>query len=99
MSKITPEEVKNLFALARLPLDEKILSERQNDLEEILGYVASLSKLDTSSAKEVHGGTDFLNALREDACVPAAPENRDAVVHSFPTNEADLNKVPSILGK
>jgi aspartyl/glutamyl-tRNA(Asn/Gln) amidotransferase C subunit len=99
MSKITPEEVKNLFALARLPMDEKVFAERSKDLEEILGYVASLSRLDTSSAKEVHGGTDFLNALREDVCVPSEQDIRDAVVRSFPTPEADMNKVPSILGK
>jgi Asp-tRNA(Asn)/Glu-tRNA(Gln) amidotransferase C subunit len=43
MSQITTEEIKKLFALARLPLDEKLIAMREKDLEEILGYVASLS--------------------------------------------------------
>ncbi len=99
MSQITIDEVRNLFALARLPLDESLIATRQKDLEEILGYVASLSRLDTSQAKEVHGGTDFLNAFRADEFKAAPPAVREAVVRSFPTSEADLNKVLSILGK
>jgi aspartyl/glutamyl-tRNA(Asn/Gln) amidotransferase C subunit len=99
MSQITIEEIKKLFALARLPLDEKLIASRQKDMEEILGYVASLSKLDTSSAKEVHGGADFLNAFRVDEMRPASKDERDSVVRSFPTSEADLNKVLGIMEK
>lgn len=99
MSQITTEEIKKLFALARLPLDEKLIASRQKDMEEILGYVASLSKLDTSAAKEVHGGADFLNAFRIDEMQPAAKAERDSVVRSFPTSEADLNKVLGIMEK
>jgi aspartyl/glutamyl-tRNA(Asn/Gln) amidotransferase C subunit len=99
MSQITTEEIKKLFALARLPLDEKLIAMRQKDMEEILGYVASLSKLDTSAAKEVHGGVDFLNAFRVDELKPASAEERAAVIKSFPRSEADLNKVLGIMGK
>ena len=99
MSQITTEEIKKLFALARLPLDENLIALRQKDMEEILGYVASLSKLDTSSAKEVHGGVDFLNAFRVDEVKTASKAERDAVVKSFPTSEADLNKVLGIMEK
>ncbi len=99
MSQITTEEIKKLFSLARLPLDEKLIAVRQKDMEEILGYVASLSKLDTSQAKEVHGGADFLNAFRADEMRPAPKDERDAVVRSFPTSEADLNKVLGIMEK
>ena len=99
MSQISAEEVKNLYALARLPLSDEMVSARQKDLEEILGYVASLGRLDTSSAKEVHGGTDFLNSFRKDESLPESAEIRANVIRSFPTSEADLNKVLSILGK
>ena len=99
MSQITTDEIKKLFALARLPLDEKLIAVRQKDMEEILGYVASLSKLDTSAAKEVHGGVDFLNAFRADEIKPASRGERDAIVRSFPTSEADLNRVLGIMEK
>ncbi len=99
MPDITPEEVKNLFALARLPYDETRAASALKDLEEILGYVSVLSRADVSGVQEVHGGTDFLNSFRADECVPAAAEVRSAVVKSFPRNEADLNRVPNILGK
>jgi aspartyl/glutamyl-tRNA(Asn/Gln) amidotransferase C subunit len=99
MDKITPVEIKSLFALARLPFDEKRVVSALKDMEEILGYVGILSRADASSIAEVHGGTDFLNALRADECVPADAKVRDGVVRSFPRNEADLNRVPPILGK
>jgi aspartyl/glutamyl-tRNA(Asn/Gln) amidotransferase C subunit len=99
MSQITAEEIKKLFALARLPLDEKLIAMRQKDMEEILGYVALLSKLDTSSAKEVHGGVDFLNAFRVDKVKPASSDERNGIIRSFPTSEADLNKVLGIMEK
>ncbi len=99
MAGITPQEVKNLFALARLPYDEKRAASTLKDPEEILGYVGILSRADVSSVAEVLGGTDFLNAFRADECVPADAEVRDAVAESFPRNEADLNRVPPILGK
>jgi len=99
MASITSQEVKNLFALARLPYDEARAASFSKDLEEILGYVDVLSGADVSFAAEVHGGTDFLNALRADECVPAESVIREAVVKSFPRNEAGLNRVPPILGK
>jgi aspartyl/glutamyl-tRNA(Asn/Gln) amidotransferase C subunit len=99
MPEITFEEIKNLFALARLPYEAERALAAQKDLSEILGYVANLSRADVSGVEEVHGGTDFLNAFRRDEAIPAAKEIRDATVRSFPRSEADLNKVPSILGK
>lgn len=99
MSQLSAEEVKNLFTLARLPFDEARVASAQKDMEEILGYVANLSRLDTSKVSEVHGGTDFTNAFRVDAVKPATAAERDAVIKSFPKSEADMNKVPSILGK
>ena len=99
MSQITVDEIKKLFALARLPLDENLIITRQKDMEEILGYVASLSKLDTTAAKEVHGGVDFLNAFRVDEAKPASIDERNGVIRSFPKSEADLNKVLGIMDK
>ena len=99
MSQITADEIKKLIALARLPLDENLLSARQKDMEEILGYVASLAKLNTASAKEVHGGVNFLNGFRPDEVKAASAAERDGVIRSFPKSEADLNKVLGIMGK
>jgi aspartyl-tRNA(Asn)/glutamyl-tRNA(Gln) amidotransferase subunit C len=99
MAKLSSEEIKNLFTLARLSFDEARVTSAQKDMEEILGYVANLSRLDTSAASEVHGGTDFTNAFRVDEVKPATSAERDAVIKSFPRSEAEMNKVPSILGK
>ncbi len=99
MSQLSVDEVKNLFTLARLPFDEARVASAQKDMEEILGYVANLSRLDTANVSEIHGGTDFTNAFRVDEVKPATAAERAAVIKSFPKSEADLNKVPSILGK
>ncbi len=99
MARITPEEIKGLFELSRLPFDEARVASAQKDMEDILGYVANLSRLDTTDAKEVHGGTDFLNAFRVDEEIAASLEVRMAVVNSFPRGEAGLNRVPPILAK
>jgi aspartyl/glutamyl-tRNA(Asn/Gln) amidotransferase C subunit len=99
MAKITPEEIKNLFALSRLPYDESKIASAQKDMEEILGYAGSLSRLDTSAAKEVHGGADVLNNFRKDALDAPDAAETEKIKSAFPRNEAGLNKVPTILGK
>jgi aspartyl/glutamyl-tRNA(Asn/Gln) amidotransferase C subunit len=99
MPRITPAEVKKLFELARLPYDAGKVEAYQKDLDEILGYVAKLSHLDTAQAGEVHGGVDFLNAWRPDQSAAAELETRDRLVKLFPRSEADLNKVPPILDR
>ena len=99
MSLISLAEVKKLFELERLPFDEKKAASYKKDLEEILGYVAKLSNLNTATAAEVHGGTDFVNAFRPDQNELTSKETRDRLVELFPRSDADLNKVPPILDR
>ena len=99
MSQITTDEIKKLFALARLPLDEKLIATRQKDMEEIIGLCCFALKTRYLVRKEVHGGVDFLNAFRIDMVRPASKDERDAIIGSFPTSEADLNKVLGIMEK
>ena len=82
-----------------MPYDEDKSESYKKDMEEILGYVASLARYDASSAPEIHGGADIMNAFRAYETKPASKDERDGVVRSFPTSEADLNKVLSIMGK
>ncbi len=96
---ITSEEIKKLFELARLPYDASKVGGYKKDMEEILGYVASLSRYDTRSAPEIHGGSENINGFRADEVKPASRDERDGVAGSFPSSEAGLNKVLSIMNK
>jgi aspartyl/glutamyl-tRNA(Asn/Gln) amidotransferase C subunit len=99
MSIISKNEVEKLYGLARLPLDGSELAETQKDLEEILGYVAKLSEIDLKAVAPVPGGTDMVNRLRADALDPSAEALTAALRESFPTEEAQMAKVPSVFGK
>ncbi len=99
MSKISQEEIIKLIGLAKLPLDTTALKSRENDMEEILGYVAKLSEVDLRDVVPVPGGTDLVNQLRSDELDPSAEALKAALRDSFATQEAQMAKVPPVLSK
>ncbi len=49
MSRIRPEEVREIATLARLDLSEQEIERMTGDLDAILGYVDAMQDLDTSA--------------------------------------------------
>jgi aspartyl-tRNA(Asn)/glutamyl-tRNA(Gln) amidotransferase subunit C len=99
MSIISRDEVKKLALLSRLPLDEAEISSYQEDLEEILEYVAKLSRVDTSSVSPVHGGGSGTNAFRADEAAPSSSALTGALTAAFPDSVANMAKVPPVIPK
>jgi aspartyl/glutamyl-tRNA(Asn/Gln) amidotransferase C subunit len=99
MAIISQDEIINLIALAKLPLDKSILATRVKDMEEILGYVAKLSEINLKDVPPVPGGTDLINQLRPDVLDQSTEALVQTLRQAFPVLEAQMTKVPSILGK
>jgi len=99
MAIISPDDIRKLAALARLPLDEAQILSYGEDIEEILEYVAKLSRVDTSAVPPVHGGGSGTNAFRTDEPVPPPDARTKALVAAFPSAGGGMAKVPPIIGR
>lgn len=76
MSHLTKEEVLKLARLARLRLSETEVVKYTHELEEILGYIEQLSKVDTNGLEPTNQVTGLHNVFRADEVVEyqAKPE-------------------------
>ena len=100
---VTLEEVRKVAELANLELTAAEEPRMQRDLNAILGYIAQLGELDTTSIEpmaqvgEMLGATnDFAGAsLRVDAVRPSV--DRKAVMVSAPETDGRFFKVPKVI--
>jgi aspartyl-tRNA(Asn)/glutamyl-tRNA(Gln) amidotransferase subunit C len=103
MSDVTIEDVRRVAELANLELTPEEEPRMQRDLNSILGHIAELSELDTSSVPpmaqvgEVIGGGIFVHGetLRVDAVQPSV--DRAAVMTSAPETDGRFFKVPKVI--
>jgi aspartyl-tRNA(Asn)/glutamyl-tRNA(Gln) amidotransferase subunit C len=103
MSDVTIEDVRRVAELANLELTPEEEPRMQRDLNSILGHIAELSELDTSSVPpmaqvgEVIGGDIFVHGetLRVDAVQPSV--DRAAVMASAPETDGRFFKVPKVI--
>lgn len=88
---ITRNDVEHIARLARIELTEAEEAKFEQDLASILEFVSRLNELDTTDVKPLTGGTELVNAVREDEpgrpdperarrIVAAAPRTRDGYV-------------------
>ena len=92
------EDVRQLAALARLELDEAELKKSQKELERILGYVARLSKIDTTHTPETEVASQEMN-FREDQELPCDEVERELILSNFPDRAGDALRVPAVFEK
>ncbi|MCR4261074.1 MAG: Asp-tRNA(Asn)/Glu-tRNA(Gln) amidotransferase subunit GatC [Candidatus Colwellbacteria bacterium] len=85
-------DVRKYASLARIRLTEEEQTKYQKDLEEILGHVAELTKVNTDGVEPMTGGTELRNVFREDVLV-----EKDVFAPSFPQESSNHLKVPKIL--
>jgi aspartyl-tRNA(Asn)/glutamyl-tRNA(Gln) amidotransferase subunit C len=95
MSRIRPEEVRELATLARLALDETEIARMTQDLDAILGYVDALKELDTASTKPMTHAVPFDCPLRPDVDQPSLPI--DEALANAPRREQGFFQVPRII--
>lgn len=88
--KITTEMVDYISELSRLslPEDEKVAMTAQ--LEQIVGYMDVLAKLDTSDVEPMSHVFPVKNVTREDAVVPSQARAELLANAPVPDNEAFL---------
>tara|TARA_B100000029_G_C17481327_1_gene925675 strand:- start:466 stop:759 length:294 start_codon:yes stop_codon:yes gene_type:complete len=95
MTKITPQDVLKVAKLSRLEISESDVDLFTSQLEKILGYVAQLEKVDTSSIEPTARAVEVVNVFREDKVI--ATDVRDDLLEQAPHREGDFYRVPKIL--
>ena len=95
MSRIKPEEVREIATLARLRLTDQEVDRMTIDLDAILGYVAALKELDTTNVEPMTHAVPFDCPLRPDVTQPSLP--LDEALKNAPRREASFFQVPRII--
>ena len=95
MTKITSQDVLKVAKLSRLEISDSEVELFTSQLEKILGYVAQLEKVDTSSIEPTTRAVEVLNVMRDDTVL--ATKVRDDLLDQAPQREGDFYRVPKIL--
>jgi aspartyl-tRNA(Asn)/glutamyl-tRNA(Gln) amidotransferase subunit C len=95
MSRIRPEEVREIALLARLDLSDQEIERMTTDLDAILGYVATLKDLDTSAVEPMTHAVPFDCPVRADQVGASLPI--DEALQNAPRREASFFQVPRIV--
>tara|TARA_Y100001968_G_scaffold254255_1_gene240095 strand:+ start:813 stop:1106 length:294 start_codon:yes stop_codon:yes gene_type:complete len=97
MTKITSEDVKKVANLARLDLPSDEIQTYSNQLQEILGYIEQLEKVDTEGVLPTTRAVEVVNVLRQD--LVETTESREELLDLAPHREGDFFRVPRILSE
>jgi aspartyl-tRNA(Asn)/glutamyl-tRNA(Gln) amidotransferase subunit C len=88
-------DVQHIAHLARLHLTEEERAQFQGQLEQILSYVESLSRLNVDGVEPTAHAIPVENVLRPDEVRPCLP--RDDVLANAPEQHQDQFVVPKII--
>ena len=97
MIKITKEEVKKVAHLARLELNDNVISNHAEQLEKILEYIKQLEKIDTDNVPCTTRAIEVINVFRKDE-----KKNSDCTEELLglaPSSEDKYFKVPKIINE
>ncbi len=72
--QITPEVVKKIASLAKLPISPENFKRLQEELEVTFEYINKIQKLVTSDVEETSQVTGLENVFREDEVKPSLPQ-------------------------
>jgi aspartyl-tRNA(Asn)/glutamyl-tRNA(Gln) amidotransferase subunit C len=97
MSRIGSQEVREIAILARLELSDQEIERMTGDLDAILGYVATLEELDTSSVEPMTHAVPFDCPRRADQVGPSLPV--EEALRNAPRREGSFFQVPRIVPK
>ena len=94
--KITKEEVLYVAHLARLDLDEESIEKFAGQIDEILGYIEKLNRVDTRNIKPTSHAIFLTNAFREDQ--EREHIARELALANAPEKEDGSFIVPKVVG-
>jgi len=93
---ITLEQVRHIAKLANLEFTEAEYERFTRQLNDILGYVAQLERLDTKAIEATSHLDLETQALRDDANQGSI--SQDEALRNAPDGEQGLFKVPRVIG-
>ena len=89
--------IENLSKLSKLRFDEKSLLRMKADLTTILGFIDTISKVDTKNIQPLIYMSEENNVLRDDK-INHIVSQTDALKNA-PQKDSDYFKVPTVLKK
>lgn len=92
---ISKEDVKNIASLSRIHLEENEADQIVKNLEDILGYIAKIEKLDVSNVEPTSHVLALENVYREDKSNPSLGQ-KNAIKISKETHNGSF-KVPKVI--
>jgi len=87
--------VEYVAHLARIELNPKELEKLSHQLQDILGFIDKLSRIDTSKTPPTSHILALSNILREDTPKPSLPA--DKALANAPSREGDFFSVPKVI--
>lgn len=97
MSKLTRDDVLKLAHLSRLKLSESEIEKFRGELSEILEYVETLDKVDTTGLKPTYQVTGLNNVTRPDQAIDYQAKPGE-LLKNAPAIEKNQFKVKRVLG-
>lgn len=94
---IDDRSLRNIANLARLELSEEEAAVFKGQLEDILGYVDAISKLDVSGIEPTSYPAPVFDRMRED--VPHQSLDREAVLRNAPEQAQNQIRVPKVIAE
>ena len=96
MTDISRDDVLHLAQLSNLQLTDDELDALQQNIGDILGYVAQLGELDTAGVEPTYQVTGLENIWRDDTVV-ASDVTREQLLALAPAQHDSHVKVPKVL--
>ena len=97
MTKITKEEVKKVAHLARLELNDNVISNHAEQLEKILEYIKQLETIDTDDVPCTTRAIEVTNVFRKDE--KKNSNCTEELLELGPSREDQFFKVPKIINE
>ena len=97
MSRIDPNEVREIAQLARLRLGEDEVTRMAGELDAILGYIEELRQLDTTGVEPMTHAVPFACPQRPDEVGPMLPP--DQALANAPARDGNFFQVPRIISE
>lgn len=92
---ISAEEVRHVAALAKMAVTDEELATFTAQMDDILGMVEQLQKVDTTGVPMTYNVTDARNVMRPDEAVSGT--DRAELMKNVPESEDGYIKVPAII--
>jgi len=98
-NKITVDDklIEDLSRLAKLKFDKNSSEKIKDDLSTILGFVDTLSEVDTEGVEPLIYMSEEVNTLREDNIANEVSQKN--ALKNAPQKDSDYFKVPTVLKK